>query len=188
MRRSGGGRLGRRGLAVAAAAAVILVLLGTVAYAAVRPSDEEAAQQLSQRSGRVRIKNSRGGDALVGMQGMLPGDHVAGTVKIGNASKVRARFTLGLSKLLETSGTGGGRLSYRLVLTVKRLSAKRRPQLMYSGPLRQMPLVRLGVFRPKETRTYSFAVRFPEGGAGMDDRFQRASTSLQFTWYARRAR
>ena len=32
----------------------------------------------SQRSGRVRIKNSRGGDALVGMQGMLPGDQRAG--------------------------------------------------------------------------------------------------------------
>jgi hypothetical protein len=173
---------------VAAAAAVVLVLLGTVAYAAVRPGSDEAARQLSQRSGRVKIKNSRGGDALVGMQGMLPGDHVAGTVKIGNASKMRARFYLGLSKLVETQGAGGGRLSYRLVLTVKRLSTKWRPQLIYSGPLRQMPLVKLGVFRAKETRTYSFAVLFPEGGPGMDDRFQRASTGLQFTWYARRAR
>jgi hypothetical protein len=174
---------------VAAAAAVILVLLGTVAYAAVRPGNDDAAKQLSQRSGRVKIKNSRGGDALVGMQGMLPGDSVAGTVRIGNASKkVRARFSLGLSKLVETQGTGGGRLSSRLVLTVKRLSSTRRPQLVYSGPLRQMPLVRLGVFRARETRTYRFAVLFPEGGPSMDDRFQRASTSLQFTWYARRAR
>ena len=186
--RSRGGRLGRRGFAVAAAAAVILVLLGTVAYAAVLPGSDEAARQLSQRSGRVKIKNNRGGDALVGMQGMLPGDHVAGTVKIGNASKVRARFYLGLSRLVETQGAGGGRLSYRLVLTVKRLSTRRRPQLIYSGPLRQMPLVRLGVFRARETRTYRFAVLFPDGGTSMDDRFQRASTSLQFTWYARRAR
>jgi hypothetical protein len=173
---------------VAVAAAVIIVLLGTVAYAAVRPVHDEAAKQLAQRSGRVRIQNSRGGDALVGMQGMLPGDHVAGTVKIGNASKVRARFYLGLSRLVETQGAGGGRLSYRLVLTVKRLSTRRRPQLVYSGPLRQMPLVRLGAFRPRETRRYQFTVLFPEGGASMDDRFQRASTSLQFTWYARRAR
>jgi hypothetical protein len=173
---------------VAAAAAVVLVLLGTVAYAAVRPGNDDAAKQLSQRSGRIKIKNSRGGDALVGMQGMLPGDSAAGTVKIGNASKMRARFYLGLSKLVENQGTGGGRLSSRLVLTVKRLSTTRRPQLIYSGPLRQMPLVKLGVFRGKETRTYRFAVLFPEGGPTMDDRFQRASTSLQFTWYARRAR
>ena len=62
------GRFGRRGFAVAAAAAVVLVLLGTVAYAAVRPANDEAAKQLLQRSGRIRIKNSRGGDALVGMQ------------------------------------------------------------------------------------------------------------------------
>jgi hypothetical protein len=173
---------------VAAAAAVVLVLLGTVAYAAVRPANDEAARQLSQRSGRVRIKNSRGGDALVGMQGMLPGDRVAGTVSIGNGSRVRARFYLGLSKLVETQGLGGGRLSYRLFLTVKRLSTKRRPQLVYSGPLRQMPLVKLGKFKPRETRTYRFSVLFPAGGANSDDGFQRASTSLQFTWYARRAR
>ena len=173
---------------MAAAAAVVLVLLGTVAYAAVRPANDEAAKQLLQRSGRIRIKNSRGGDALVGMQGMMPGDHAAGTVNIGNASKTRARFYLGLSKLVETQGAGGGRLSYRLVLTVKRLATQRRPQLVYSGPLRQMPLIKLGVFRPRETRTYRFSVLFPEGGTSMDDRFQGASTSLQFTWYARRAR
>jgi hypothetical protein len=184
-----GGRLGRRGFAVAAAAAVVLVLLGTVAYAAVLPGRDEAAKELRQRSGRVKIKNSRGGDALVGMRGMLPGDSVAGTVNIGNASKkLRARFYLGLSKLVETSGAGGGRLSYRLVLTVKRLATNRRPQLVYSGPLRQMPLLKLGVFRPRETRIYQFSVLFPEGGPAMDDRFQAASTSLQFTWYARRAR
>jgi len=182
------GRYGRRGFAVAAAAAVVLVLLGTVAYAAVRPGNDAAAKQLLQRSGRIRIKNSRGGDALVGMQGMLPGDHTSGTVNIGNASKVRARFYLGLSRLVETQGAGGGRLSYRLMLTVKRLATNRRPQLVYTGPLRQMPLVKLGVFKPKETRTFRFSVLYPAGGTSGDDRFQGASSSLQFTWYARRAR
>ena len=183
-----GGRLSRRGFAVAAAAAVVLVLLGTVAYAAVKPASDEAAKQLS-RSGRVRIRNSRGGDALVGMRGMLPGAHVAGTVRIGNSSKrQRARFYLGLSKLIETQGTGGGRLSYRLVLVVRRLSLKRRPRLVYSGPLRQMPLLKLGTFRPRETRIYTFTVRFPQGDAATDNSFQAATTSLQFTWYARAAR
>lgn len=163
------------------------MLLGTVAYAAVKPADDEAFRQLA-RSGRVRIKNSRGGDALVGMQGMLPGDGTAGTVRIGNASKVRARFFLGLSRLVETPGSGGGRLSYRLVLTVKRLSARHRPQLVYTGPLRQMPMLKLGVFRPRESRIYHFSVVFPEGGRSVDDRYQQASAGLQFNWYARRAR
>lgn len=180
--------MGRRGLTVAATAAVVLVLLGTVAYAAVKPGGDDAGRQLKQKSGRVRIKNSLGGDALVGMRGMLPGDSTAGTVRIGNRSKVRARFYLGLSRLVESQGTGGGRLSYRLVLTVKRLWTDRRPQLIYSGPLRQMPMVKLGVFGPRETRTYRFAVLFPDGGPSMDDRYQQASTSLQFNWYARRAR
>ena len=183
-----GGRLGRRGLAAALLAAVVLVVLAAVAYAAVSVPADQTSVKLFSATGKVRIKNSRGGDALVGMQGMLPGDHTSGTVNIGNKSKLRARFYLGLSKLVETQGTGGGRLSYRLVLTVKRLAVHRRPQLIYSGPLRQMPLIKLGVFRPRETRTYRFAVLFPEGGPSMDDRFQRASTSLQFSWYARRAR
>ena len=186
-RRRGGGRFGRRGLAVAVVAAIVLVLLGTVAYAAVKPGNDDAIRQLT-RSGRVRIKNSLGGDALVGMQGMLPGDTTTGTVKIGNAGKLRARFYLGLSKLVETPGSGGGRLSYRLVLTVKRLSTKHRPILVYSGPLRQMPMLKLGAFRPRESRTYRFSVLFPEGGSALDDSYQQASTSLQFDWYARRAR
>lgn len=180
-------RIGRRGLAVLAAAAVVLVLLGTVAYAAVKPTDDDALHALA-RSGRVRIKNNHGGDALVGMRGMLPGDSTSGTVRIGNASKVRARFYLGLSKLVEAPGTGGGRLSYRLVLTVKRLAANRRPQLVYTGPLREMPMLKLGLFKARESRIYHFSVLFPEGGAAMDDGYQQASTSLQFNWYARRAR
>ncbi|HTX70942.1 MAG TPA: hypothetical protein VMH50_17590 [Thermoleophilia bacterium] len=168
-------------------AAVVLVLLGTVAYAAVKPGNDDAFRQLT-RSGRVRIRNSLGGDALVGMKGMLPGDSTTGTVKIGNASRMRARFYLGLSRLVETPGSGGGRLSYRLVLTVKQLSTRHRPIPVYTGPLRQMPLLKLGTFRPRESRIYQFTVLFPEGGSTVDDPYQRASTSLQFDWYARRAR
>ena len=82
-------------------------------------------------------------------------------MRIGNASKLRASFYLGLSRLVETQGAGGGRLSYRLMLTVKRLATHRRPQLVYAGPLRQMPLVKLGVFRPRETRTFRFSVLSP---------------------------
>ena len=186
-RKRGSGRFGRRGLAVSVVAVTVLVLLGTVAYAAVRPANDDAFRQLA-RSGRVRIKNSLGGDALVGMQGMLPGDITTGTVRIGNASKVRARFYLGLSKLIETPGSGGGRLSYRLVLTVKQLSTRHRPILIYTGPLRQMPMLKLGKFRPRESRTYRFSVLFPEGGPVLDDSYEQASTSLEFDWYARRAR
>ena len=122
------------------------------------------------------------------MLGMVPGERVSGTVKIGNASRVRARFYLGLSKLVDVQATGGGRLSYRLVLTVKRLSTRRRPQLVYTGSLRRLPLTKLGTFGPRERRTYRFTVFFPEGGPAMDDRFQGATTSLNFNWYARRAR
>jgi hypothetical protein len=185
--RRGSGWFGRGGLAVAVTAVVILVLLGTVAYAAVRPAKDDVFRQFA-RSGRVHIKDSLGSDALVGMQGMLPGDSTTGTVSIGNASKVRARFYLGLSKLTESPGSGGGRLSYRLVLTVKQLSTKHRPILVYTGPLRQMPMLNLGTFRPRESRTYRFSVLFPEGGPVLDDPYQKASTSLEFDWYARRAR
>ena len=51
-----------------------------------------------------------------------------------------------------------------------------------------MPLLKLGKFKPRETRTYRFTVLFPAGGTSTDGRFMQASTSLQFNWYARRAR
>jgi hypothetical protein len=181
------GRL-RRGVGLVLATAIVLILLGTVAYAAVLPTRGEAAKQLAQRSGKIRITNSLGRKPIVGKLGMVPSERVSGTVKIGNASRVRARFYLGLSKLVDVQATGGGSLSYRLVLTVKRLSTKRRPQLVYTGPLRQLPLVKLGTFRPRERRIYRFTVLLPEGGPAMDDRFQGATTSLNFNWYARRAR
>jgi hypothetical protein len=162
------------------------VLLGTVAYAAVKPVNERAFRELK-RSGRVRIKNDHGGEALVGMRGMFPGDSTSGVVKIGNGSRVRARFYLGMSKLVESRGLGGGRLSYRLVLTIKRVWKHKRPKIVYSGPLRQMPLLKLGKFKARESRYYRFTVLFPSGGTSADGRYQKASTSLQFTWYARRA-
>ena len=59
--------------------------------------------------------------------------------------------------------------------------------LVYTGPLRQMPILKLGTFRPRESRTYRFSVLFPEGPV-MDGPYQLASTSLEFDWYARRAR
>ncbi len=185
MRRAG--RLGRRGFAVAAVAAVVLVLLGAVAYAAVRPTQDVAARQLL-ASGRVRISNSRGGDAILGMRDMQPGDKVVGMVIIGNASGTRARLYLGLSRLTESPGMGGGKLSSRLVLSVKRIFSNTHRHTLYLGPLRRMPLVKLGRFRPGEKRLYRFRVRFVPGDPLGDDRYQRASTSLQFTWYARRAR
>ena len=183
------GRLGRRGFAAALLAAVVLVLVAAVAYAAVKAPSDQSAAKLYHAAGKVKIRNSRGGDALLGMQHMLPGDRVSGTVKIGNGSKkARARFYLGLSKLVETKGPNGGRLSFRLVLVVKRLSSRRRAQVLYQGPLRRMPLLRLGKFRPHETRTYKFTVLFPEGPMSLDNRFKGSAVSLQFTWFARQAR
>jgi hypothetical protein len=182
------GRLGRHSAAVIVAAAVVLVLLGTVAYAAVLPTRGDVAKQLAQRRGKIKITNSLGRKPIVGKLGMAPGERVSGTVTIGNASRVRANFFLGLSKLVEAPGAGGGHLSYRLVLTVKRVYPNRRPQLVWTGPLRQMPMVKLGKFLPREKRTYSFIVLFPAGGTSADGRFVRASTSLDFNWYARRAR
>lgn len=181
-------RLGRRGLTTMLLALFVLATLGAVAYAAVAPTKDDQAAEVLRASGRLRIRNNHGGDALVGMLGMLPGDRTTGTVKIGNASKVRARFYLGLSKLMETPGAAGGRLSSRLVLVVKRIRQNRRPRVLYCGPIREMPLLKLGTFSPRSARQYRITVLFPEGGSGVDNRYQEASLSLQFTWYARQAR
>jgi hypothetical protein len=180
--------LGRRGLATVLMSFVVLAVFGAVAYAAMLPDNSASAHQL-RLSGPVKIKDSHGNAAIVGMRRMQPGDSVSGSVNIGNASKkVRASFTVGLSRLVEVGGSGGGRLSDRLTLVVRRLSTSRRPETLYSGPLRRMPLVALGKMRPREIRTYQFTVAFPETSPVFDNRFQGAAVSLEFTWYARQAR
>jgi hypothetical protein len=180
-------RLGRRGLAAALMSAVVLATLGAVAYAAVYV-DKQDAEAMYQASGRIHIRNSKGGDALVGMQNMMPGDWTSGQVRIGNASKVKARISLGLSRLVEQKSVNGGQLSLRLVLRVERLTITRRPILVYQGPLRRMPLLGLGVFKPKQSYLYRFTVVFPPGGDAIDNRYSGGSVSLAFTWYARGAK
>ena len=172
---------------MARAAAVVLATLGAVAYAAVQTERNDAAA-MYRASGPIRIRNSKGGDALVGMRGMVPGDSVTGRVRIGNAGRVKARFSLGISRFIERKGSGGGLLSMRLALRVERLSKTRRPVLVYQGPLRRMPRLGLGVFKPKQSSIYRFTVLFPPGGDGIDNRYQGGSVSLRFTWYARGVR
>lgn len=178
-----GGR-SRGRAAVAAATVAVLLLFAAVAYASVLPS--RAALRSAGGGAPLRITNSRGGDALLGMTNMRPGDRVSGRVTIGNGSRRQAaRMYLGLSHLVDTPGPAGGRLSLRLWLTVRRVGHGRRPHVLYSGPLRSMPLVRLGVFRPRERRHYRLTVSFPRGPDAWDTRFEGAAMSVQFTWYAR---
>jgi hypothetical protein len=161
-------------------AAVVLVLLGAVAYASVLPSRGEAAGG-PRLLGGVRIGDSRGSGPIVSMRGMVPGDQAAGVVRIQNRGRVSARFALGVARLREARGAGGGLLSRRLVITVERLRRHRLPRLEYRGLLWELRGVRLGVFRPGERRTYRFRVAFPSRGAS-DDRLMGARTRLSFRW------
>jgi len=168
---------------------MILVLLGTVAYADVQPTNDDSLKQRRSRGGRVKISNSRGGKAILGCQAMGPGNSGKGSVVIGNKNKKRkARFFLAMSNLVDSPGNSVGRLSYRLVLKVQRISNKRRPQTVYYGPLRDLPMVGLGVFKPREKRTYLFTMTFADRGAALDNAYQTSSTSVTFNWYARPAR
>jgi hypothetical protein len=168
------------------AAAVVLVLLGTVAYASVLPDRGEAAGGPRLLSG-VRIGDSRGSGSIVSMRGMVPGDQTTGVVRIRNTGRVSARFSLGVARLRETRGAGGGLLSRRLVITVERLRRYRLPRLEYRGLLWELRGVKLGVFRPGERRAYRFRVVFPSRGAD-DNRLMGARTRLSFRWTARTVR
>jgi hypothetical protein len=179
-------RLGRQSLSTFLLSLFVLATLGAVAYGATAPVRAEHTMDVLRASGRVRISNSLTGRPIVTMTDMMPGDSTTGTVRIGNRGRVKARFSLGLNRLVETPGRDGGRLSSRLVLVVKRLQRARRPHIVYAGALRKMPLVRLGVFRPGERRRYRFTVYFPRGFTNaVDDRYQGGAVSLRFTWYAR---
>jgi hypothetical protein len=173
----------RRGGASVAANLLICALAFSFAVAAPRGAESPRMVMTSAASGGLTVSNSRDGEAILGAQGMRPGDRVTGTVRIGNASTLPAELSLSRAAEAETPGVGGALLSARLQLLVQDVTAGPAPLTVYNGQLTEMGLIPLGAFAPGESRDYLFAAFLPNGGAA-DDALQGARLSQGFVWRA----
>jgi spore coat-associated protein N len=179
----------RRLLAVVVVAALALALLDP-GYGVRR--QRHATPAASSSSGSLAVSNSRGGRAILTASKVAPGRLVAGRVTIANAGTLPGWFTLSQSNLEDAPGPNGGLLSGRLYLVVRELRGRYGARKIYAGKLADMGPRALGVFAPREARTYSFSARFPDGGPplspiGGDNRYAGSSTSTRYVWRAAEA-
>ena len=109
-----------------------------------------------------------GNAAIMGASHLVPGESVEGSATIENVGDAAGDFTLTATDVTSTPGPKGGSLVARL-----RLSAydDATGTSLYSGQIDELNLS-LGTWAPGESRTYRFAVAFPEGTDADDNRFQ----------------
>lgn len=138
-----------------------------------------AAPRAVSASGAAGLVQSVTGDAVVRAGALRPGQRVTGTVTIENAGDATGLFTLAQTDVLDTPGTGGGRLSRALRL---RIDDPRALRPVYQGPLGAMDPKRLGYLRAGQRRTYRFTLTFP--GRADADALGGSRVETTFDWTA----
>lgn len=184
--------LGGRRVFVVVVSLGALVVGSSVAAAMVARSlvlPETVRPVVSFASGGLRMSNSNSGSAILTRSKMVPGETVTGQVVISNSSLRQAEFQLYTRNLVDTPGSGGGRLSQRLLLRVKRVGrVSSRRSTVYNGVFAGLKSVSLGRFAPHESRRYAFTVTFPVGAAVTDNRYMASAMSVRFGWSTSRKR
>jgi hypothetical protein len=162
--------------------AFLLAALALCAVVAAAQSNDASAQAAALgANGDVEVVNSHNGSAV--LSGVLgPGGSLTGTVTISNIGQGTGPFTLALSHLTDTPGTGGGFLSRQLDLDVEEVTLPLAPVTVFHGKLNSLNPTALGSFKPGALHIYRFAVSWVDGAA--DQQFAGSSMSVQFDWSA----
>ena len=164
-----------RAIAAGVLLALAVALVATAAPARERPAElgrmaAEGAVTLVGRR-RRRTRSSR-------PSGLRPGQSVAGNVALANVGESRGRLTLLRTRMVDTPGRFGGRLSDALLLRVEEAGGG-----SWTGPLAGPDALDLGVMEPGEGRSYRLTLTLPDTGpAGRDNAVQGSSVTIDWAW------
>lgn len=138
-------------------------------------------------AGTLTHSNSVPG-AILTAANMRPGDTASGTVDIKNTGSLSGNFSLAKTVTAETAAFAS---KLTIVITDTGdpgcLASCPGPVPVYSGTVAAMGSQALGAFAAGATHRYSFVVTFPATGApgaGADNAYQGASTTVTYTWTA----
>ena len=171
----------------------LLPLLGSLAMALsalglafAAPAEERgdlAAARVAAAAGAVHVVNSREGTAVLGAHALRPGEHVTGTMRIGNDGTLAGDLVLRAGALTGTAGAGGGSLSDALQLSIIDVTAPAQPLTLYAGPPASFTEVAAGRVAVGGVRDYLLqgTLVTPPGD---DNRFQGSELSLGLEWGA----
>jgi hypothetical protein len=163
-----------RALAAGALLALVVALVASAAPARERPA------QLGRMAaeGAVTLAASGSSHAILTASGLRPGQSVSGNVALANVGESRGRLTLLRTRLVDTPGRFGGRLSDALLLRVEEIGGG-----SWTGPLAGPDALDLGIMEPGEGRSYRLTLSLPDTGPrGRDNGVQGSSVTIDWAW------
>jgi len=158
-----------------------LLVLAAVALIVtqVDAGDGRARPRVLSATGAAALTKTVAGDAVVRAGGMEPGQSVSGTVTVKNDGDATGAFRMAQLDVLDVPGSGGGRLSAKLDLTVDDARTGRR---VYRGVLGAMSEHALGYLRPGEQHAYRFTLAYPPQTP--DNAYAGSRVESTFDWTA----
>jgi hypothetical protein len=166
-----------RARAVAAGALLLALAIALVATAA--PARERPAELGRMAAeGAVTLAAAGSSHAILTASHMRPGQSVSGNVALANVGESRGRLILLRTRIADTPGRFGGRLSDALLLRVEELGGG-----SWTGPLTGPDALDLGIMEPGEGRSYKLTLMLPDTGpAGRDNSVQGSSVTINWAW------
>ena len=177
---------GRRLVRVAGAAALIVALAATAAYAVTTAHWAAGGKPraVGFSSGSIRMTNSRAPRAIFSASNLVPGGSATGTVTVRNTGTATGSLALAPARS-ETSGAGGRALLASLWLRVADVTGGA-DTVVYGGRLQALPRLRLRTLKPGAARAYRFSASLPDTGSSAagegDNLLQRASIRVAYDW------
>jgi spore coat-associated protein N len=129
-------------------------------------------------TGDLQINNSEDG-AILNATGLVPGDSVQGTVTITNVGSADGSFSVEPQNLVDNPADPP--LSKQLDFSFREQGKE---AALFDGKLGNCGTIQLGRWEPGESHTYVLKATFPNGMPANDNRFQNASTTVDFVWNA----
>jgi hypothetical protein len=154
----------------------ILAVALPVAFGSVGGGQGGEADPLRVFSSGSLVAPQVGGATELSVSGLVPGQSRSATIHVVNPAD--GTVALGLAaQLADRPSVADGRLSEALTLRIESAAGA----VIYSGPIGQMPVLRLGEVAAGARRSYRFTVSLP---AGTGNEVAGSSLSAHFAWSA----
>jgi hypothetical protein len=127
--------------------------------------------------------NNKDGAAVLAVTGMVPGQTRTGTVALSNTGDVPGRFSVRASGASATPNDFDDKLELKIENTTDGVTVFGGNGAAAKKLSEFTAAVDAGTWNPGVSKTYTFTVSWPDGGAnGADNAYQGATTSLDLDW------
>ncbi|HET8952267.1 MAG TPA: hypothetical protein VFN44_17225, partial [Solirubrobacteraceae bacterium] len=156
----------------------VLLVLAAALVATAAPARERPAELGRMAAEGAVTLSAAGSHAIITASHLRPGQSVAGNVALANVGEARGRLTLLRTRMVDTPGRFGGRLSDALLLRVEEIGGG-----SWTGPLAGPDALDLGIMEPGEGRSYRITLTLPDTGPnGRDNGVQGSSVTIDWAW------